>query len=544
MPDRPSLTHARRIRLVVSALAACGLVAIGVVAATGGLEQPTQDTQISVPSGPAPWDFTTPQWDAALGGDQVLDAQAYTELEAATDPAMGAEDADVRELVRDTALADLTGSGRPALAALTPDGIAPYWPAAPQSGQQAAPQCTDVTILAAAPAALPVTGSDAATLGMVSRFAKALVAFTGTCGTQTFDLANPGIRYVYAGKVGADRWVPLRYWQVPYDDAFDAIPAATEPYDWELAAVPADCAADVVVRARIAVADAFTQMCRAAAGEGVSLRAVSGFRTRAEQAALYAQAVEFYGSAEAAGKHVAYADAGVCTSKHCSGLAVTVADDPATVEWLTQTAGCVSTDGVVTAGSSCAAGATAVPNRAVWGFAAPLATSPGYLEFTLPLASDQESSLATPNCAPAGLPVANQVAAIFRCRLAREGVVGPQAEQVVAEALVVSRCESGWNPSAAAFAGRFATTEHPATGLRYTQQGVFMLSADVARAGWVRGGVDARTDTVANINAAASLWLTTRSWVQFGCATGGGFEQGPALPQYGGPALPEWAYLY
>lgn len=541
--ERPTLTHAARVRAIVSTVAACGLVALAVVGATGGLPTPEgNDTRPQIPAAPAPWDYTTTAWDQALGGDDILTADDYRTLDDIRDPDLDGHDPAVRALARATALADLTGTGQDRVNDLVPDGIAPYWP---DPAGSTPVQCTDVDLLAVAPADLPVTGPDTATLGMFTRYAKTLVAFTGRCADQVYDEAAPGLRYVYAG-LGEDGWVPLRYWQVPAPTELDALPGATEPYAWELAELDAECTAGVVVRARIAVAEAFGQMCRAAHADGVPLVAVSGYRTRAEQAALYAEAVEYYGSPDAAGKHVAYADERVCTSKHCSGLAVNVQAAGLVLDWLGRTVGCISPDGAVTEATTCPPGSTPVPNRARWGFAAPISTSPGYLEFTVPLASDKDSSLGTANCAPAGVPVANQVAAIFRCRLAREGIVGEQADTVVAEALVVSRCESGWNPTAAAFGGRFATTAHPVTGRTYTHRGVFMIPADVAEAGWVTGGSAALTDPVANINAAASLWLTTRSWDQFGCATGApsGFQAGPVLPQHGGPALPDWAFSY
>lgn len=516
------------------------------LALTGGLDLGTQQsTPYQAPTGPAPWDFTIDAWDTALGGDLELTSDSYTTLGAYSDPTLGQEVTAVRAVAEQTLLADVTGRGQDAVASLTPVGLAPYWPREAPTGVRPQAQCQQVDILAVSPAALPVEGPDTATLGLFDRYAKTLVAFTGICTEQTYDLTSPAVRYVYTGH-GEDGWVPLRSWQVPSAEALDTAPGATEPYEWELTQVGAPCTATSVVRARIAVADALTQMCQAASDAGVELEVTAGYRTRAEQASVFQDAVRAYGSPEAARMHVAYADDDVCTSKHCSALAVNVEPRPQALAWLTQTVGCVAGDGTVTAGERCASDQTPVPNAARWGFSAPLQVSPGYLEFTVPLAGTRDSSLAAPNCKPTGLPVANQVAAIFRCRLAREGVVGPTQDAVVAEALTVSRCESGWNPSAAAFGGRFATTAHPTTGRTYSHRGVFMVTAELATDGWVIGGPDAVTDPAANINAAASLWLSTRSWEQFGCATGdpGGFQAGPVLPQFGGPTLPDWASVY
>lgn len=545
-PSRPSLSHARRVRVILGALAAVGSLVVVVLALTGGLHLGDTNRDRDVPTGPAPWDFSLAEWDLALGGDEGLTAANFALLAQHVDADLDGHDVALRTLAEQVALADLTGVAQSSIAALTPAGVAPYWPAPSRTSVSPAPQCSDVDVLAVAPAALPVTGSDALTLGLFSEYAKTLVAYTGACGATTYDLASPGIVYVYGG-LGESGWVPLRYWQIPSDSGHDTIPGATEPYDWELRALATNCTTGTVVRARIAVAEAFELMCAAAAAEGVDLSARAGFRTRAEQALLFSEAIEVYGSEEAARQRVAFADETVCTSRHCSGLALNVEEKPAQIAWLTTTVGCVAPDGAVTAAAECAPGQTPVPNAARWGFAAPLAVSPGYIEFTLPVGADASSSLGTPNCNPAGMPIANQVAAIFRCRLARDGIVGPEQQQVVAEALTISRCESGWNATAAAFGGRFASNAHPLTGHIYSHRGVFMLPEEVTRSGWVVGGMDAVNDPIANINAAASLWLSTRGWEQFGCATGadpGGFEAGPVLPLYGGPALPAWAHTY
>lgn len=545
VPVRPSLTHARRVRAVTATVAVIGAVIVAVLALTGSLNltDPAR-VRAQVPTGPAPWDYTLPAWDLALGGDEGLTSANYEELAAGIDEDLAGEGVTLRGLATQVVLADLTAAGQAPLRTLTPPGLAPYWPEVGSVAPTA--QCTDVTILALAPAALPVSGSDARALGLFSRYAKTLVAYEGTCAGMTYTVTDPGVEYVYAG-LGETGWVPLRYWQVPADAGLDTFPGATEPYDWELAELTGPCAGTTLIRARISVADAFEMMCAEASANGVQLVASSGYRSRAEQALLFEDAVVAYGSEAAARQRVAYADDLVCTSRHCSGLALNVTEDPAALAWLTTVVGCVSSQGTVTAAATCPSDQTPVPNAARWGFAAPLAVSPGYLEFTLPIGADGTSSLGTPNCAPAGIAVANQVASIFRCRLAREGIVGADQEQVVAEALTISRCESGWNATAAAFGGRFAATTHPVTGRTYTHRGVFMLTQAQAQAGWVDGGLDAVNDPAANINAAASLWLATGGWEQFGCATGAdpdGFEMGPVLPVYGGPDLPAWARLY
>jgi hypothetical protein len=213
---------------------------------------------------------------------------------------------------------------------------------------------------------------------------------------------------------------------------------------------------------------------------------------------------------------------------------------------LDDTVGCVDADGDVSAGTTCPVGGSPVPRSEQYGFAATLSSDPGYLEFTLPIGSGAGGSLGAADCDPAGVPVPDMVAAIFRCRLARDGISGAEQDTIVAQAEVISRCESGWNATAEAFGGRFASTPDPADGQLYTEQGVFMIDAATANSGWVEGGSGALQNPVANINGAASLWLATRGWEQFGCATGvtGGFEGGPVLAVYGGPPLPSWARSY
>lgn len=529
-PARPSLNHARRVRSLHATIVAVVVTVTAIFALTGAVDLTRPEAPAQAYDGPTPWDYSASVWQETLGGDSGLTAANFTTLDEWRDEDLGdSEVTKLRDLAQSVVTADLTDP--------EPDRWPGYWPTA--AAVPATPRCTDVTVLARSASHLPV----ATPSPTYSQFAKVLVAYTASCGGEIATQDAPGITYMYAG-LRNDVWQPLRSWQVPVASTVDQTAGATEPYEWELAEIDTACTDGVVVRARIAVAAAFDQMCQAAASAGVELLADSGYRTRAEQASLFADAVVYYGSQSAARKHVAYADDDVCDSKHCSGLAVNVASDPGALAWLQATVGCLSDSGQLSAASLCEEG-TPVPQEARWGFAEPLASVPGYLEFTLPLGEGTQSSLAAPDCSPSGIPVANMVAAIFRCRLAREGVLGAVQDTVVAQALVVSRCESGWNSSAAAFGGRYATSPNPSDGKRYTHRGVFMLTSELSDA-WVAGGAANVSDPVANINAAASLWLSTRGWEQFGCATGGtgGFEAGPVLAQYGGPALPAWSSTF
>lgn len=535
----------RAVAATVAVIAAASVVA-GVLT---GRQQADTSTGIA-----APWEFAADGWTRTLGGDEPMTAQRLQQVAQWADPALPAADREALvRLAGKTAQADLDGRGRTA--------DEDYWPPKSSStSSPAVPPCRDVTVLAASPAALPVVEDDDAT------YAKVLVAYVGQCEDATgssvsYTAASPGVTYVYARKdvpaAGAPTgtWTPLRSWRVPTRPEVVTAQSAAEPAEWELKTFSTCGAPETVRRARIMVVDAFTTMCLDARKAGVDLQVVSAFRTRAEQAAVFAQAVRDYGSEQEARRWVAYADEDVCTSRHCSGVALNVRPTSSAMRWLTAVAGCrVAANGPspsrIEAASTCPPGAATVPRMARYGFAEPIQSSPGYLEFTLPVGAGAPDStaaaLSAADCAPAGVPIPNMVAAIFRCRLAREMVTGPEQDRVVAEALVVSRCESGWNASARAFAGRFAEAANPADGRRYTQAGVFMIGRDLADGGWLTGGYRAVADPVANINAAASLWLSTRGWEQFGCAVGvtGGFEAGPVLPQHGGPELPSWAAAY
>jgi len=539
-PRRSAAEQQRhRARALITVIGAAAAVVTLILAAAGQLPLGHHRATAvkAVPALPAPWEYTVPAWSAALGGDTALTAATYRSLNAYSDPHLSAAD---RAALSTTAAAvekaDLTGAGRATWPA--------YWPPAAATGKPAAVRCSDVAVLAASPAALATVSRPTGTDG----YAKVLVASTGHCTGRGYTRTAPLVEYVYFAHHGDKGWMPVRDWQIPAPPESDTTAgAADEPADWQLATFTCG-AAGHLFRDRILVVDAFTQMCTTARAAGVNLQVTAAYRTRGEQAALFQTAVKQYGSVAAAKRWVAYADADVCDSRHCSGLAINVTPTASALGWLEQTAGClVGTS--VRAAASCPDDATAVPRMARYGFAEPLAQIPGYLEFTLPTATaatDPTGQLSPANCDPAAVPVPNQVASIFRCRLARAGVYGAAQQQVVEQALVVSRCESGWNSAALAFGGKFATVPNPADGKTYTQAGVFMISAKLAAAGWVPGGAKDRADPVANINAAASLWLATRGWEQFGCATGttGGFETGPVLPAFGGPALPAWAAKY
>ena len=146
--------------------------------------------------------------------------------------------------------------------------------------------------------------------------------------------------------------------------------------------------------------------------------------------------------------------------------------------------------------------------------------------------------------------VPHLVAAIFRCRLRRAGWDEPDVRRVAAEAVVVARCESVWDPEAVVFDGRYRETPHP-NGNRYTAAGVFQFIRATADR-WIPGGYANVTDARLNIDAAAQLYLHNHrrgyaGWSDWACvAVNDGFKEGSVLPGWpGGPEhLPKWASRY
>ena len=160
---------------------------------------------------------------------------------------------------------------------------------------------------------------------------------------------------------------------------------------------------------------------------------------------------------------------------------------------------------------------------------------------------------AAESCVEAGdsNDVPRVVADIFRCRLAEAGVADADARRIAAEAVVVSHCESRWDPDVVVFDGRYLDTPHPRTGNRYSAAGVFQFIRATADK-WIDGGYAQVRNPRRNIDAAARLFIENRSrglggWGDWACAAvNDGFKSGSVLPGWpGGPAeLPEWATRY
>lgn len=142
------------------------------------------------------------------------------------------------------------------------------------------------------------------------------------------------------------------------------------------------------------------------------------------------------------------------------------------------------------------------------------------------------------------------VADIFRCRLAEAGYTETDAKRIAVEAVVISHCESKWDPNAVVFDGRYLNRRH-ANGNFYSAAGVFQFIRKTADE-YVDGGYAQVTNPRRNIDAAARLYLANRErgaggWEDWACAAANdGFKVGSVLPGWpGGPAaLPSWAAKY
>ncbi len=143
------------------------------------------------------------------------------------------------------------------------------------------------------------------------------------------------------------------------------------------------------------------------------------------------------------------------------------------------------------------------------------------------------------------------VAAIFRCRLREAGYSDQEVSQWTAESVLVSQCESKWDPNIVVFNGRYVDTPHPRTGYRYSAAGVFQFIRKTADK-WIEGGYANVKKPRYNIDAAARLFIHNRQrgmkgWEDWACAAANdGFKVGSVLPNYpGGPSkLPDWVWQY
>jgi hypothetical protein len=154
------------------------------------------------------------------------------------------------------------------------------------------------------------------------------------------------------------------------------------------------------------------------------------------------------------------------------------------------------------------------------------------------------AEVAPAQCRSGGGGVPELVVELWVCELLAAGVPADAAVELALDAVVLSHCESAWNPAVVAFAGRYRDVPRPLDGRIYTQAGVFQLTREQADR-HVPGGYAAALDPQANIVGAARLFAARypegrlAAFSGWGCAplVLPGFADGPA-------ALPSWAELY
>lgn len=462
-----------------------------------------------------------PGWSGFLGGEDPI---KKADIEALNSTNIGVDGPELKQL-RDIATTQ-------ALSALTavPYGMEGYDAPSQSTVFKAVPRCENVNLLAESVNAVEYEGT---------LWARVLVLYSGKCSDGTFTRSAPGVEYVYAQRTPSG-WLPVRSWQTP-GSGQERPGSSTDPAALvELG--PCGVVDSEVYLARPRVAVSFQRLCQAARQDQVVLVVSDAYRTKAEQQELFESAVEAYGSVEEAAKFVSPADENICTSRHCTGLAVKVEPDSQAVSWLAQVSSCLLADGTQVNPDSkgCPKGSRPVSNAESFGFATPPTGNPGYLEYVLPAGLGSEGK-AEPDCQPYGQSTPAIVASVFRCRLAEAGVPPFQVERAVASALVVARCASGMNPQATVFNGAYATTPKPGTDRLFPLGGLFGLAP--ADSAWQSGSM---ADPVAAANYAAKLWLVDRSFSRFFCATGADpqLSTDPVLPEFGGPELPAWAQAW
>jgi hypothetical protein len=451
-------------------------------------------------------EFYAAEWSGVLGGDAVEGTSvAYAGLNELSN--LGLEAGVARGVVTRVLVADLTGSGR--------EEFASYFNGVPAGA------CSNVSVIGASPFSMGVIAG--------VEYVKAVAAWSGSCpAPPSAEPVFVSTLYLQRGVEEGGVWTPVREGVIP--QPAESAGAGDLP-EWALG--PVSCSTGV--RARWEVAAAWETMCGAAAADGVALVAHSGWRSAGEQANRFAGAVEFYGSRDEAERYVAFSDRAACASRHCAGEALDVQMDPAASAWLREVVGCRRSVGGVVIGAACRADERPITQMEQYGFVEPLASSPGHLEYVLPVNAVQADGCED---STGGAPAAI-VASVFRCTLRELGVA---SDDTVREALVVAECESGLNPRAEQLQGAYRNTTHPQSGRRYEGAGLFGLTR-VQVSEFVAGG--AHLDPWANALAAARLFVNERQsgrdgWGAFVCARGDAAVKA-VLPQQ---AWPGWVLQY
>jgi hypothetical protein len=448
-----------------------------------------------------PGAYTPDSWMDALGGDGALNIDAVT----AANNTSGLPDADKAAAVaQQTVTAETTGTGRNTY----PNYFPPQHPAG---------TCT-TTIVATLVAALPVDTAEADTPGDASaRWAKTLVLWTGTC--QTTPLATFGetvaATTIYLRDTG-NGWEPVREGQIPQQPQ-PRLHAPPAPPQWALE--PFNTCTATPLDARLEVVAAWKLLCDTATRAGVPLTATSALRTSAEQAERYNAAVRYYGNEQQARARIAYADNNTCESRHCSGTAIDVRPDSRTLTWLRAPAGCTTPDGTYRDATTCADNETVIRTMERYGFTEPLASSPGHLEFVLPI---ERLDNGGPCAAPPTSGAIEQIAAAWRCELTTAGLSDNETTLTIQRALATAATCSQLDPAWRYADGTYTTRPDPAVGYPRTEAGIFALPEQL-RDGYSLPG---ENDTTVRGQAvtAARVYIAERTfgrdgWGAFGCST-------------------------
>src|SRR5690606_11532011 len=127
--------------------------------------------------------------------------------------------------------------------------------------------------------------------------------------------------------------------------------------------------------------------------------------------------------------------------------------------------------------TKCGSGEEVVKQVQLYGFILPMSWEPWHIELGIPIPGTEGAGGAVPaSCNPdRSLSVQEMIGAIWRCRLGEAGYSLSQTDQIVSEAMVIAKCESGFNTHAKYAGGRWANTPNPKDGRYYTAAGVFQF---------------------------------------------------------------------
>jgi hypothetical protein len=488
MLSGPVVSRTFRLVLCVCAVVAAG---VGVAAVLSGRGVPAADVVPEaetwvVDAGFVPPDeWMSPAWSGFFGFEDWWDGD-FSRLN------VEASDVDDPDAVRRVAVEALTASLRGERSGDVSEGVRTWLNAPlPFPWQSLAGRCDRVNVLGAHPALVPIP----------QRFkvnvAKTVIVWTGDCvdglpdavlGDAEVELTESSVKvsYVYAA-LGSSGWVPARATQLP-GSASGVFPTGAAVPDEQLSEF-SECS-DVAVVVHVDLFAAMSQMCADAAAAGVALRFEAGLLSAEDLRDAYIAARRKFGPREAAVR-VGWSLAGRCASPHCVGRAVDVSG---AVAWLNAPVGC--TAGGVLSEQGCSVGAV-VRRVQLYGFVTPLPWDPGHLEWGL--APSMPGWAASCDPLP-GLPVQSVIATLWRCRLGEAGFSAEQVREIVARAVLVAGCESGWNVRWQNGTDTAATPEG----------GLFSLTGGAADA-FVPGGSGAVLDPSANADGAARLFIHLES---------------------------------